>query len=300
MDVVPGAAAQLAITAQPPISVTAGSAFLVSVQVEDTFGDPVPTFTGSLAIAMAYNPDGGTLGGILTVTPIQGKATFAGLRITTASVAASLSYTLQISGSGLASTTSNGFDVAPAAATKLVITSQPPTVVDLDSPFGLTVSAEDQYNNVETADSSSVFTVNASSGSLDGTKTVTADSGVATFDDLKLSPIGDGYTIRVSSGSLSTTSVAFKVGPAVAAQLVISTQPPASVAAGTPFGLIVSAWDSSGNVATGFTGSVTVAHDQPLRRHLRRLAHRLGRRGQSDILRTDDRRGRRRLHISDQ
>ena len=86
VDVVPGAAAQLAITAQPSTGgVTAGSPFLVSVQVEDAFGDPVTAFTGSLAIAMAYNPGGGTLGGILTVTPIQGKANFAGLRITTAS-----------------------------------------------------------------------------------------------------------------------------------------------------------------------------------------------------------------------
>jgi uncharacterized delta-60 repeat protein len=42
-------------------------------------------------------------------------------------------------------------------------------------------------------------------------------------------------------------------------QLVVTTQPPASLAAGTPFGLTVEAEDSSGNIETSFIGTVTVA-----------------------------------------
>ncbi len=47
--------------------------------------------------------------------------------------------------------------------------------------------------------------------------------------------------------------------PAVTGQLVVAQQPPASVAAGTPFGLTVEAEDSSGNIESSFDGTVTVA-----------------------------------------
>lgn len=45
----------------------------------------------------------------------------------------------------------------------------------------------------------------------------------------------------------------------VTGQLVVTTQPPASLAAGTPFGLTIDAEDSSGNIETSFNGTVTVA-----------------------------------------
>ena len=41
--------------------------------------------------------------------------------------------------------------------------------------------------------------------------------------------------------------------------LVVTAQPPASVTAGTGFGLTVTAEDNSGNVDTSFNGTVTVA-----------------------------------------
>ena len=47
--------------------------------------------------------------------------------------------------------------------------------------------------------------------------------------------------------------------PPVTGQLVVTQQPPASLAAGTAFGLTVDAEDSSGNIETSFNGTVTVA-----------------------------------------
>ena len=47
--------------------------------------------------------------------------------------------------------------------------------------------------------------------------------------------------------------------PPVTGQLVVTQQPPSSLAAGTPFGLTVDAEDSSGNIETSFNGTVTVA-----------------------------------------
>ena len=46
--------------------------------------------------------------------------------------------------------------------------------------------------------------------------------------------------------------------PAPATQLVVTTQPPASVTANAPFGLTVTAEDGSGNIATTYTGPVTL------------------------------------------
>src|SRR5262249_20316885 len=46
--------------------------------------------------------------------------------------------------------------------------------------------------------------------------------------------------------------------PASATHLTFSTQPPASSAAGASFTVVVQALDAFGNLATGFTGPVTV------------------------------------------
>ena len=54
------------------------------------------------------------------------------------------------------------------------------------------------------------------------------------------------------------TTSAFSVTPAAATQLVIPTQPPASVTAGDPFGLSVAVADPYGNVETTFSGPVTI------------------------------------------
>ena len=48
------------------------------------------------------------------------------------------------------------------------------------------------------------------------------------------------------------------MAPAAAANLVVSIPPPSTVTAGTGFGLAIAAEDPYGNLATGFTGSVTV------------------------------------------
>ena len=75
---------------------------------------------------------------------------------------------------------------------------------------------------------------------LYGVATVTVqvhDSGAATS-------VGQTFTITVT--------------PLVTTQLVITTSPPANVAVGAPFDLIVTAQDGAGRVATAFNAPVTV------------------------------------------
>ena len=94
---------------------------------------------------------------------------------------------------------------------------------------------------------------------LGGTTTATASGGVATFDDLTLGRVGSPYQIQASSaGLVGATTADLSVTPAAPTHLVITLQPPASVTAGSGFGLGVSVEDAFGNPVTGYGGGVTV------------------------------------------
>src|SRR5262249_29871651 len=60
-------------------------------------------------------------------------------------------------------------------------------------------------------------------------------------------------------GGIGLDDLSFHSPVAVSNHLVVTTQPPSSVTAGSPFGLTVTAEDLSGNALTSFNGSVTVA-----------------------------------------
>jgi titin len=254
-------ATQLVVTTEPPSSVTAGAGFSLKVSAEDAHGNVSTSFTGSVTIALDNNPGGSTLGGTLTKAAVNGVVTFSGLTLNKVGSG----YTLQATSSGLTAAATGSISVVPAAASKLVVTTQPPASVTAGSGFGFAVTAEDKYGNVVTSYTSSVTVAlsnNPGHSTLDGTLTVTPVKGVATFSGLTLNKAATGYTLKTTSGSLTTaTTAAIKVTPAAATQLVVTTQPPASVTAGAGFTLKVSAEDPFGNVVTSFTGSVTIALD---------------------------------------
>jgi hypothetical protein len=95
---------------------------------------------------------------------------------------------------------------------------------------------------------------------LSGTTTVNAVGGLATFDDLTLDKAGVGYTLVFTSpGLIGQTSDTFNITPAAASQLVFTVQPTNTAAGATITPAVeVTARDAFGNVATGFTGNVTL------------------------------------------
>ncbi|MBX7120189.1 MAG: Ig-like domain-containing protein, partial [Gemmatimonadaceae bacterium] len=94
---------------------------------------------------------------------------------------------------------------------------------------------------------------------LTGTTTVDAVAGVATFSDLVIARAGAGRTLVASVGPVTATSAAFTVTPAVAQALAFGVQPTAAVAGATLAPAVtVIVRDAFGNVATGFTGAVTL------------------------------------------
>ncbi len=201
LSVVPAAATRLVISSQPPSSVTAGDGFGLSVAAEDSFGNPTPTFSGSVTIALASAPDGATLSGTLTATAVDGVATFAGLTLNTAGTG----YTLVATASGLKEATTTDLSVVPAAPAQLAISSQPPSSVTDGDGFGLSVAAEDQFGNPTSSFSGSV-TIALASGpdgaTLSGTLTATAVDGVATFAGLTLNTAGTGYSLAATASRL--------------------------------------------------------------------------------------------------
>ncbi len=146
-----------------------------------------------------------------------------------------------------------------AAASQLVVTTQPPGGVTAGDGFGLTVSAEDSYGNVNSTYASSVTIAlanNPGGSTLAGTLTATAVGGVATFSNLTLNKAGTGYTLTATSGSLtSATTSGFNVTAAAAASLAFSGFP-ATATAGTAFNFTVTALDTYNNVATGYRGTI--------------------------------------------
>src|SRR5437899_1503689 len=252
----------LVFTVQPTTTV-AGAAITPAVQVSalDAAGNPVPSFTGPVTVALGNNPGGSTLGGTTTVAAVGGVASFGNLTLDKTSSG----YGLTATAAGLSSTTSSSFTITAGTATRLVFGTQPTTTIAgrQISP-AVKVRALDALGNLVPGFTGSVSVAlgaNPGGGTLSGTTPVAAVGGVATFFDLSINKTGSGYTLTASaSGFAPVTSSAFDITPGTATQLVFTVQPSTTVA-GAPItpAVQVTALDAAGNPVPSFTGPVTVA-----------------------------------------
>ncbi len=198
-------ATQLVVTTQPPSDVTAGADFAVTIKAEDASGNVDLGFTSAVTLNVASNPGGGTLGGTLTVNAVNGVATFSGLTLNKVGSG----YTLQAASAGLPVVVTNAIAVIAATATQLVVTSQPPANVTVGAGIGMVVAAEDSFGNVDPTFNGKVAVALANhpvGGKLAGTLTATASNGVAVLTGLTLNKLGTGFTMKVTSPSLSTAT----------------------------------------------------------------------------------------------
>jgi len=254
------AASKLAFITQPsnePVGVAIAPG--VQVAVEDSTGRIVAAATNAITIAIGTNPGTGTLGGTLTVTPVNGIATFPNLTVS----AAGTGYTLTASSGTLTGATSTAFNITPAAAKLAFIT--PPSNTNAGAPINpaVQVAIEDVNGSVVTGATNSVTIAvgtNPSSGTLSGTLTASAVGGVATFSNLSINNAGTGYTLTASSTGLTgTTSAAFSI-LAVPTKLAFTTQPSNTVASKSIAPAVqVAILDANGNVVLGASNPVTIA-----------------------------------------
>ena len=261
-NITPNVPDHLAFQTQPSTTV-AGVVIApaVTVQVLDVFGNLVTTANNSITLALAANPGGSTLGGVLTMNAINGVATFNTLTLNKVGIG----YTLSASSPTLTGATSIAFNITPNVPNQLVFQTQPSTTVaGVTITPAVTVKVLDFYGNLVTTATNAItlaLATNPGGSTLGGTVTVAAINGVATFNTLTLNKVGIGYTLSASSPTLTgATSTAFNITVAPSAQLVFLVQPSTTVAgiAIAP-AVTVQVQDAFGNPEPTAVNAITLA-----------------------------------------
>jgi hypothetical protein len=232
--ITPGAATQLVFTTQPTNTPAGSTITAVQVTARDGLGNTDTSFTGTVTVAIGTNPGSGTLSGTTSLAAVHGVATFSGLSIDKSGTG----YTLTAASTGLSGATSSAFNITVGAAANLAFLVQPS-----NANGGATISPavqveiQDAGGNRVTAANNSItlaFDVNPKNGSLGGTTSRAAVSGVATFNDLTVDSAAAGYTLTAAaSGLTGTTSTAFTVSVGLADHLGFLVQP-SNTGAGSP------------------------------------------------------------------
>ncbi len=254
-----GAATDLAITTQPS-GATSGVPFTTQpvVEIRDAQGNRVAGATNAVTAEIANGS--GALAGTITVNAVNGIATFTNARVNGAGP-----HRIRFVASGLSSATSGNFVVSQRAAA-LNISAQPAGSV---SGAALTtqpvVQVLDDAGLVVTTGSDATVTVATSiatgTGTLGGTTSVNAASGVATFTNLAISGSG-AHTLQfsVAARSLTVVSQSIVVGapPAttIAANSSVSQSAPVNSNVAAPPSVRVT--DANSNPVSGVNVTFTV------------------------------------------
>src|SRR5581483_212889 len=165
--------------------------------------------------------------------------------------------------------------VNPAAASKLVITTQPSSAAVAGTAFAVqpVIYIEDQYNNVRSNDTLTVTAARSGgSGTLAGTTGVAAVGGIATFSNLSM-PLAGTITIQFTSGALTSATsgnIVVSAGPFSQLQVLLpgetaapgtstgKTGTPTAQTAGTAFTITVNAVDANWNLINTVTDTAGI------------------------------------------
>ncbi|HEX3224465.1 MAG TPA: invasin domain 3-containing protein [Gaiellaceae bacterium] len=247
------AAGASTLTVTAPASATAGAAFSVTITALDAYGNTATGYTGT--VHFTGGGTGATLPSNYTFTGgDSGTHTFSNAFMLTQAGNRTVTATDTVTGSITGTTGTIG--VGPAGASTLAFTA--PASVAAGGAFSATVTALDAYGNTATGYTGTIhFTGGGINATLPSDYTFTGgDNGVHTFTNGVTLTQAGSRTITATdtvTGSITGTSSTITVG-ASATELEISA--PASATAGSAFDVTVTAKDSFGNVAVGYTGTV--------------------------------------------
>ncbi len=281
-------ATQVAFATQP-VDATASNGDVVSgrafatqpvLEARDAYGNVDVDASGSASIGVGSGSGSVSLSGSTGVNWTAGRAPFTNLAVTTASDAAS--FTLSATSSGLTSATSRSL-VADIVATQMVFTAQPTHggVANGDVLSGVAfqtqpvVSAQDADGRVDTDFNDAITLTTSAPGTLSGTTTRSASSGVATFTDITYTATVDQQSFALladdlpggSGGDLPSASTASRTADIVATKIVFATLPSdaaatnGNVVSGRAFTTqpVLEARNESGQRDLNFTGSVSLS-----------------------------------------
>ncbi len=220
----------------------------VTVQLRDALGNAIGASDGATYV---FATDRGSVGG--TTDNADGSYS---VTLTSSTSAGTATVSATRNGSAFSNTSAVAFTPGPGAS--LAVSA--PASAGAGSSFSVTVTARDTYGNVATGYTGTIALSGGGSGAqLPADYTFTgADAGVHTFTGVELRQAGS-RTITATdtlTGSI-TGSDTVSVDPAAAATLELDA--PASATAGTSFSVNLTARDAYGNVATGYTGTVTLS-----------------------------------------
>jgi len=205
---------QVAFSSQPANAI-AGEAFAPALRVvlQDRSGQRVRGSTLTVGVRLAANAAGGVLAGTLTRDAVDGVATFDNLRLDKAGAGYTLK-ALAIDYPQIVEDTTAAFDVLSGPPV-LSFIRQPDTAEGQEplDPAVQVRAAADQFGNpLSNAPVTLALVAGPAGASLQGTTTVTAVDGVATFDSITIARLGQGFVLEARSGTATTVrSAAFSV-----------------------------------------------------------------------------------------
>ena len=244
----PAPATQLKIVGKPPNGVIAGISFESKVNAEDPYSNVDTSFEGQVSVGLTSGS--GTLSGTTMMNATNGVADFTNLIATTSGPIA-----IGVSSGTLQTDSAGGITVSPAPIDHFVLTTSFANPDVAGSVGAVTVTAEDQYGNIEDSGQNQYLgTVDLASTdpltlNLPASYTFTAgDAGSHTFQNVVLATAGTQTISATDSSDPATTgSTAVDVVPAAVNDFVVTTSFGNPDVAGTVGTVTVTAKDSYGN-----------------------------------------------------
>ena len=245
--VVHGPATQIAL-AGSTADLTSGATRVLTATIQDAAGNTV-TSDSSTSVTFTKASGAGTVTGTGAATASSGVAT----KTVTGQLAGSV--TMEATASGLTTGSLGAFTVVHGPAAQITLTG---STADLTSGTSrvLTATLRDAAGNVATSDSSTVVTFAKASGtgSVGGTGTATASSGVAT--KTITGQLVGSVTMEATAGGLTTGTLgAFTVVHGAATQIALSGST-ADLTSGATRVLTATIQDAAGNAVTSDSSTV--------------------------------------------
>jgi hypothetical protein len=257
-----------------PSEVTAGDTDSFTVSAADFFGNAVPSFLGTVHLtssdptAIITDGDGTPLTGnnyTFTTTDL-GSHTFLATLATAGTQSLSVAQT-DVPNSP-AQGTESGILVDPAATSIFTVTGFPSSVT-AGTHGTFTVTAKDAFGNTTPGYTGTVTFGSSDPAAVFNPTSYTflpSDHGVHTFTNGATLDTAGTQTITAtdSTNNISGSSPNIVVNPAAASVLLVTSPYPSPDTAGTANTITVTAFDTFGNVATGYRGVVHVSTNDPL------------------------------------
>lgn len=263
-DNIPTVIGSLIVTSQPPSLIKPNENFGLTIEFRDLVNTPVSAPPGTTVdITILNDPSGNAiLSGTTSVTLPSGGSSVVVSDLQINNTADG--YTLQATSSIYNSVTTNSINVQNPVASTLNIITQPSNTIqnEVITPAPA-VELRDQFGDIFT-DIGGNFNVsinnNPSAGTLGGTTSLSSALGTVSFNNLQIDNVGVGYTLDFDyNGILTQTTSSFEIESSLADSIIISTQPPATLAAGQAIPVEFQAVNSGTNgVDTGVNTGIAL------------------------------------------